>query len=225
MWKTDYPGHDKIYRRLRESSALGWGGDENEMNTQTALRFLNSVFNRESKTASGNLLALGCGDGSVALPLAGKGFEVFGIDISPTAVSWAKEKAVSQRLKADFLVGNVNSLPFSSESFNIVTDIACSHCIIGEDRKLFFREAYRVLKEGGLFILMSMCGDPKEESVKSNFDMNTRCLVVGGIARRYIGLPGGIRADVESAGFEIKFSEVVHDDIHQDDLYLVAGKP
>jgi SAM-dependent methyltransferase len=41
----------------------------------------------------GRALDLGCGPGRNALHLAARGFEVDGVDLSPTAVTWAEERA------------------------------------------------------------------------------------------------------------------------------------
>jgi ubiquinone/menaquinone biosynthesis C-methylase UbiE len=153
------------------------------------------------------------------------GFDVHGIDISPTAISWAQEKAKERNIKAEFLVGNVVDLPYPDDFFDILVDAHCGHCIIGEDRKLFFSEAFRVLRCGGLFIVMTMCGEPKGE-IRKSFDPISRCLVVNGIAGRYIGLPEEIMEEIRSAGFHIKQweVEVASDTENQDDLYVVATK-
>ena len=45
---------------------------------------------------------LGCGAGNYAIYLAGRGFEVTGIDFSPTVIKIAKEKQGKSNLKADF---------------------------------------------------------------------------------------------------------------------------
>jgi ubiquinone/menaquinone biosynthesis C-methylase UbiE len=224
MWKTDYFGiHEKKYKEIREAGEPGWGGDENEKLVQGALDVIQKALQRESVSKTGKLLELGCGDGSVTLCLAKMGFDVHGIDISPTAISWAQEKAKERNIKAEFRVGNVVDLPYPDDFFDIVVDAHCGHCIIGEDRKLFFSEAFRVLRCGGLFIVMTMCADPSD---KRYSDPISRYMVRNGIAGRYKGLPEDIMEEIRAAGFHIKHWEVemASDDEHPDMLNLVAKK-
>ena len=167
MHRTDYLGiHEQQYKRLRAEGEPGWGGKEGQFGG--FLQWLYKAFQQEGVVRSGKLLELGCGDGSVTLQLAREGFEVYGIDISPTAISWAKEKAREQRLKGEFRLGNaVEGLPYPDDFFDVVIDGSCLHCIIGDDRKPFLSHTFRVLKPNGLFVVQTACGDPAEEGQRS----------------------------------------------------------
>ena len=224
--KTNYLGiHEERYKKLKKTGAPGWGGDANERIVQKKLRKVSNALQRESLNEFGKLLELGCGDGSVTLPLAQRGFKVYGIDISPTAISWAQENAQAQDLQADFRVGNVVNLPYTEGFFDLAIDADCSHCVIGEDRKAFFSGVIRVLKCGGYFILMSLCGDPIEEVMKRDFDPITRYIVRDGVAGRYYGLPEGILGEMGAVGFHIIRWEVKQDPTtNQEELSVVARK-
>ncbi len=111
------------------------------------------------------LLDLGCGYGKLTIKLEQNGFETSGIDISPTAISWANKRGKAKSVSANFQVGNVLHLPYRAEQFDSVVDSFCFHCIIGEDRKTFLSEAFRVLKSGGTLIIMTKCGDPKRRKL------------------------------------------------------------
>lgn len=101
---------------------------------------------------TGKVLEIGCGAGDVSLLFAERGFQVSGIDISATAIEWAKEKASNARLKANFEVGDVTNLGrWEDGTFDIVVDGHCLHCIIGDDRSEVLKETYRVLKPNGIF--------------------------------------------------------------------------
>ena len=50
---------------------------------------------------------LGCGIGNYAIYLASRGFDVTGIDFSPTAIKIAKENAKKKGVKCNFVVANV----------------------------------------------------------------------------------------------------------------------
>jgi ubiquinone/menaquinone biosynthesis C-methylase UbiE len=69
------------------------------------------------------------------------------MDISPTAIQWAIEKAGQRGLVARFQEGDVRDLSrYASDTFEVVLDGHCFHCIIGDDRAHFMSEAFRVLK-------------------------------------------------------------------------------
>ena len=88
--KTDYAGHDALYIRKKSSGERGW----NDEQTWFAWRkeMLDLIASGDLPE-SGKLLELGCGAGDVSLLFAERGYQVTGIDISTTAIEWAKEKA------------------------------------------------------------------------------------------------------------------------------------
>lgn len=109
-------------------------------------------------------------------------------------------------------------------SFDAVIDGHCLHCIIGQDRDEVLKETYRVLKPGGLFYISTMCGEPKEPEVIKMFDAETRCMVWGGVARRYIGKPEDVLKEIKQQGFKIVWHEVQINNNSQDDLIVLAEK-
>ncbi len=202
MLHTDYQGiHEQRYKQIRRDGRSGWSSDSA---VQGMCDIVEEGQNKLKITRPGHvkLLELGCGDGSVSLALARMGYEVSGIDIVPMAISWAEEKAQLQSLDLSFQVGSVLNLPFSDNCFDLVLDADCSHCIIGVDRGLFLANAFRVLKKGGLFVMVALCGEPEPELAKY-FHRESRCLVRDGVAARYLGLPESICKEVESAGFHV----------------------
>ena len=101
----------------------------------------------------GKALDLCCGAGTNTVYLAEKGFEVTGMDISPTAVDIAKEKAEQANAKITFSVQNFVELPFRDELFGFIFDMGCFHHVEPSDREKFIRGIHRVLKDGGLYML------------------------------------------------------------------------
>jgi ubiquinone/menaquinone biosynthesis C-methylase UbiE len=218
MLKTDYLGiHEEKHKRLKKAGEPGWSTEEI---TQANLAKVDKALQARG-IKSGVLLELGCSAGNLSLLLAQKGFQAYGIDISPTAISWAKEKSREQDLDADFRVGNVLDLPYPSNFFDGIIDALCFHCIIGEDRPIFLANVFRVLKPRGLFIVMTKCGNPKEPNYL--FDWTTRCSIVNGIATRYWGMPESILEEIRTAGFEVVNWKIYEYD--QDQLFVEALKP
>lgn len=188
---------ERTYKKLQQENKEGWNTDKI---SQSMFNIVKNVLQRDS-IYSGTLLDLGCGDGKLTIQFAKKGLKVYGIDISSTAISWAADRSKSQSIDANFQVGNVLNLPFSSEKFDVIIDSFCFHCIIGEDRKKFLAEAFRVLKSNGILIIMSKCGNPKDPNYP--FDPSTRCKIENGVPTRYWGLPENIVSEIKASGFSI----------------------
>ena len=58
----------------------------------------------------GKVLELGCGNGRVCIPLAKKGYEVTGVDISPMYIEDARKMAKRNKVIARFLVGDIREI-------------------------------------------------------------------------------------------------------------------
>jgi ubiquinone/menaquinone biosynthesis C-methylase UbiE len=223
--KTNYIGHDAQYKRFKAEGMNGWNDEQDWKAWEEALEDLckDLVFPK-----SGKLLELGCGAGEVSLFFAEKGYQVYGIDIAPTAIEWAMEKALKTGMKAEFIEGDVRNLRrWEDEIFDVVIDGHCLHCIIGDDRAKMLKESYRVLKSGGLFYISTMCGEVKDPESKPYFNLENRCIMSrdGQIATRYVGLPEDIIREVVSAGFKIVKSKVENSkDYFSQDITVYATK-
>lgn len=100
--RTLYFGHDREYQRRKAAGYAGWETPEEVAKNLAALK---ETFSQAHMPTGGELLEIGCGAGDVALALAERGFRAHGVDISPTAVEWARDKAREREIKAEFLVG------------------------------------------------------------------------------------------------------------------------
>lgn len=223
--RTHYEGHDGLYRIRKANAQVGWETAEGVAENLASLAI---ALQSPHMPQSGKVLEAGCGAGDLALWLAAKGYSVHGVDISPTAVVWAREKAQQRGLQADFQVGDVTNLAaYPADTFDFVLDGYCLHCIIGQDRGAFLGSVYRVLKPGGIFHVRTMCDDPVTDACCQNYDPISRCQVYGDIATCYYGRAGDIRAEVQAVGFQVVVSMVERprDRKGQDLLYLDARKP
>jgi ubiquinone/menaquinone biosynthesis C-methylase UbiE len=96
-----------------------------------------------------------CGAGTNSLFLAQKGFDVTAMDISPRALRYAKEKAAAAGVSSiRFLAGNFMELPFGEGQFDFVLDSGCFHHVRVGDRDAYIKGIRRVLKRGGLYLLI-----------------------------------------------------------------------
>lgn len=101
------------------------------------------------------LLDIGCGTGYlIRLLQAQRQAQYFGIDISPNMIEVAKNKSKDH---ANFTVGSSSALPYADNTFDIVCCIQSFHHYPYPDKAI--KEAYRVLKKHGLYILSDTgCG-------------------------------------------------------------------
>lgn len=101
---------------------------------------------------TGKLLDLGCGQG-VASQFC-KGFVYFGIDPSLTLINRAKEV---YGLCGTFFLGNIYDIPFEDEYFDAIFSINVWFHL--ENIEKASKELGRVLKKGGMFLIITACPD------------------------------------------------------------------
>ncbi len=85
--------YDAIYREL-----VDYEGD---------CDYLESLFRRFSRGRPASILDLGCGTGNHAVELAGRGYDVMGLDLSPAQLRVAREKVRGSRMSIRFVRGDM----------------------------------------------------------------------------------------------------------------------
>ncbi len=101
----------------------------------------------------GKTLDVCCGAGTNSLYMAKSGFSVTAIDISPTAIRYAKKESDREKIMIDFMVQNFVNLSFIDEIFDFMFDMGCFHHVGVIDRINFIEGISRVLKRNGLYLL------------------------------------------------------------------------
>jgi SAM-dependent methyltransferase len=223
----NYASHDRVYQRLRAQGATGWDDDESGTYADM-LALVMPLLPSLGDGASPSVLEMGCGAGNFSLRLAQHNYRVTGVDIAPTAIDWAQERAQAATGILDFRVDNVLSLVTCGDAvFDAVVDGHCLHCIIGDDRTCCLAAVRRVLKPGGVFVVLSMCGEVACQKMLQVFDPLSKVTMHDHRPTRYIGSAGDIAAEVVSAGFAIRASRVVarKDSEDLDTLLICAIKP
>jgi SAM-dependent methyltransferase len=122
-------------------------------------------FIEDSKIAPCKTLEVGCGTGTNAIWLAGHGFEVIGLDISPVAIKRAKEKAGEARVNCQFLAADFMKDHVPGDPFSLIFDRGCFH-VFDEPRKQvqFARRGAELLEDNGIWLSLidSTDGPPRD---------------------------------------------------------------
>ncbi len=99
---------------------------------------------------------LGCGLGNYAIYLAGRGFDVTGVDFSPTAIKMADENAHKKGVKCSFLVADVvDDLAEISQSWDFAYDWGLLHHIFPQKRRKYLENIHRILNAKGKYLSVS----------------------------------------------------------------------
>jgi ubiquinone/menaquinone biosynthesis C-methylase UbiE len=95
------------------------------------------------------ILEIGCGNGKHLSSFFNKGFELFAMDVSPSAIILAKDRVNLSKAKVHFSVGDAAKLEFRDGFFDCAFMFHILAHLSEEDRPRAIREAFRVLKKGG----------------------------------------------------------------------------
>ena len=100
---------------------------------------------------------IGCGAGNYALYLAEKGFEVTGIDISPTVINLARKNADTKKIISNFIVADIlgDLSEIVNKPFDFAYDWEVLHHIYPVDRDIFAVHVHRLLNPGAKYL--SVC--------------------------------------------------------------------
>ncbi|MBP9150342.1 MAG: class I SAM-dependent methyltransferase [Rhodoferax sp.] len=205
----DYRQHDDIYLRLRDQLANGWNNEAGESYLEM-MHFIAPDLPPSDGHRPIETLEIGCGAGNFSVLLAQRGLRVTGVDISPTAISWATDRAKALKCAMGFRVDNVLHLSTCTDAdFDLVVDGHCLHCIIGDDRNKCLASVFRVLKPGGIFVVLTMCGEVTNRQMLRHYDHGLNVTLHNGRPTRYIGQVDSIVSEITSAGFVAESVRVV----------------
>jgi ubiquinone/menaquinone biosynthesis C-methylase UbiE len=109
------------YEELKERQSVMWGTGPYQRITETLGDIHERVIERLAPEPGDQWLDLACGTGAIAEQACGAGAEVTGVDLSPVLVETAKERAAERGLDIDYVVGDVEALPFGDASFDKVS--------------------------------------------------------------------------------------------------------
>lgn len=125
------------------------------------------------------ILDLGSGGGFdcfLAARRVGENGQVIGVDMTPEMIAKARTSARTAGFSnVEFRLGEIEHLPVADNS----VDIIISNCVINLSpaKEQVFREAFRVLKQGGRLAISDVVAvSPLPDDVKRNMDAHCGCV-------------------------------------------------
>lgn len=93
------------------------------------------------------MIDVGSGRGKLACQLASRGFSVSGIEINPSYIAEAKDRAFKERVTVDFRQGEAEKLPYPDNFFDFANCAEVTEHV--ENPARVCQEIFRVLKPSG----------------------------------------------------------------------------
>jgi cyclopropane fatty-acyl-phospholipid synthase-like methyltransferase len=99
---------------------------------------------------------LGCGAGTCAIYFASMGFEVTGVDSSPTAIEIARKRAGEKGLACEFIVADLlGDMHEVTKKFDFAYDWELLHHIFPEDRPQYVQNVFHLLNPEARYFSLS----------------------------------------------------------------------
>ena len=108
---------------------------------------LNDFLKRHVEVKNPRILDVGCGTGATLYDLRND-YETFGIDLSPCAIDFCRNRGIEGTS-----VASAMELPFESSTFDVVISMDVLYHKGVPDKRAFLDEIRRVLKPGGVVLL------------------------------------------------------------------------
>ena len=108
----------------------------------------------EAGALRGKLLDAGCGTGEHTLMAAELGLDATGVDMAPTAIAAAEEKAKARGLSARFRIWDALDLPGLGEQCDTVLDCGLFHVFDDDDRARFLPSLGGAVRPGGSYFML-----------------------------------------------------------------------
>jgi cyclopropane fatty-acyl-phospholipid synthase-like methyltransferase len=106
------------------------------------------------RIAPGRAIDLGCGVGIEAIYLAENGFEVTGVDFSPTAIRRARRNTRKAGVNVELFQEDLTDLRRVNGTYDLLLDVGALSDMSQEQRDGYMRNVLPLAHPGSLFLLM-----------------------------------------------------------------------
>jgi SAM-dependent methyltransferase len=108
----------------------------------------------EKRVLPSRVIDLCCGTGTDAIFLARRGFDVTAVDISPTALAQAQQKAQQAGVPVRWVLADVLAAP-RLEPFDFIYDRGCYHVVRDQNLPAYLEAVRRLSRPGSQFLLLA----------------------------------------------------------------------
>lgn len=149
-------------------------------------KLLDSAIN--GRILPGKAITLGCGVGRETIYLAKKGFDVIGVDFSPTAIKRARRRAKAAGVEVDFLVDDLTNLRHVKGSFDLITDFGALNDLSQQDRDLYMQNVFPLTHPSSQYLMFCFEERLPSDEVKQRFGEDFVIEIINdGPSARYMG--------------------------------------
>lgn len=116
------------------------------------------------------VLDVGCGYGRVAVPLAGAGHRVTGLDLSPSLLEHVRRRTTERGVGVGLVEASMTAMPLRAGSFDVAVCVwsAFNELLRDDEQEEALREVARVVRPGGRALFDGPAyRDPTETELRS----------------------------------------------------------
>jgi SAM-dependent methyltransferase len=168
----------------------------------------NVVAWHEGGWVHGDVLDIGCGLGDNAIYLARQGFNVTGLDISPTALITAERRAKDAGVDVTFAVTDSTKLEGYTDAFDTIVDSGMFHCLDDDAKRSYAAAARRATRPGATLLLscFSDANPSDDEWPRPAVSEQTLRDVLGGAGWHITSLePASWQREIDGSQVEMAF--------------------
>jgi SAM-dependent methyltransferase len=123
----------------------------------------------DGRISPGRAITLGCGVGRETIYLAKNGFDVIGLDFSPTAIKRARRRAQAEGVQVSFIVDDLTNLQHVSGTFDLITDFGALSDLSQEGRDLYMQNVLPLTHPGSSYLMMCFDNKVPREEIEARF--------------------------------------------------------
>ncbi len=147
------------------------------------VRYVANEFSDYNDRKTIKVLEIGSGTGSNVWFLAREGFSVYAIDGSDTGIKLTYERIKNDlninEQNVNLLVGDIISLPYKNDFFDLVIDIEAISTNNLKDSIAILKSVHRVLKKGGKFYSKHFAEGSEGDGVGERIERNMYITSIG----------------------------------------------